>query len=132
MIKKYLIAASASALVLAGAYALGYSSGKANVQAAWDKEVANQVREDHEVLLVGMRDTFELGQQHEEQKEVIRYEVETIIKKIPVYITDTSGCERLPDNWGLLHRASTQAANERLPVGQLDDAGAAAVLGIEP
>lgn len=125
---KNFIVAGATILALIGCYGAGYKHGASSVQSRWDQTIQEQTREDHEVLLVGMRDSFELGAAHEQQKEVIRYVTEEIIKEIPVYIRDTSTCPRMPDGFGVLFNRSAQAINDRLAAGQSDGtAGAAGV-----
>lgn len=126
------IYAVVGALALAGSFTFGYQLGQDNIQAKWDKVSQEETRQDHSVLLVGMKDSFDTGVKHEETKETVRYVTDTVIKQIPIYIKDSSVCPRLPHGWGLLHQASTAAANAIVASGELDDEGAAALLGLQP
>ena len=111
-------------ILAAGIFGAGYLTGSRSVQSDWDKATLAQTLEDHQVLLVGMKDSFELGTQHEEQKQEIAYVTEEIIKKIPVYIKDTSTCPVLPDNYSVLYNAAAQAVNAGISSGQPNDGGA--------
>lgn len=118
--------------VLAGAAAVvvvfiaGYYQGGKAVQAKWDAAVAVEVKEDRDVLLIGMKDSFEVGLQHEQVREEIKYVTQTIVERIPVYINDTKSCPVLPAGFGRLHRESAQAINDTFALGKSHGAGAAA------
>ena len=113
-----------STVVAVVAFVAGYLLGTSHVQARWDAQTLARTQEDHQVLLLGMKDSYEAGVAHEEAREEIRYVVDTIIKQVPVYIKDTSICPVLPDGWGLLHNTAAQAANAVAASGQLDDQSA--------
>lgn len=121
-----LIGAGAVVVTLGAFFGLGYYQGGKAVQSRWDAAVAEDVRRDHEVLLVGMKDSYETGLQHEQVREEVRYVTERIVEKIPVYIkADDPACPVLPTGFGSLHRESAKAVNDALALGKSHGSGAA-------
>lgn len=116
-------------LVLTGTLAftlgllLGFNRGGAYVQQKWDKHTAKVLAEDHRILLLGMKDSYDKGVEHEEQKQQIRYITQTVIKEIPVLMPDSSTCPVLPDGFGRLHRASAEAVNDAVASSKSDGKG---------
>ncbi len=122
-----LLWAGAVVVTLGATYVAGYYQGGKAVQAKWDAAVAEDTKQDHAVLLVGMKDSFDTGLQHEQAREEIRYVTERIVEKIPVYIkADDPVCPVLPSGFGSLHRESAKAVNDALALRKSDGAGAAA------
>lgn len=114
---KKLLAAGLSILALGACYGIGYLQGSSRVQSKWDQTTTMQLEQDQKVLLMGMKDSFEIGVAHEQQKEVIRYVTDEIIREIPVYIKSDT-CPKLPDGFSMLYNRSAQAINDSVTASQ--------------
>lgn len=127
-IGKYGTAVLATLAMLGGAWWIGFSMGQDSVQSEWDKERQAVTEAQSTILINGINETYKLGLQYEEQKIEVHYVTNTLVKKIPDYMPDTSSCRRLPPGFGRLYNEAASIAVGDPAFRKLDAAGAAALL----
>lgn len=86
----YAIAAAALLAGLSGLYAYAYSRGGAHVQAQWDADHAAQLKALAEARAKAAEVTTRVVTKYVDRVHTVRGKTRTIIKQVPVYVTQES------------------------------------------
>jgi hypothetical protein len=115
-------------LLLAAGWYYGhvrYNAGQADVQDKWDESVARGKAEVERLTKAAGQVTVHVETKYVDRVKTIREKGETIVKKVPVYIS--RDLPELPGAWRVYHDA---AATNTVP-GAADEADAAPVAPVD-
>lgn len=101
-----------AALLLATGYT-GYQWGRSSVQDKWDAQEQALTKARGDLLLLGIRDSHQLGLAHLEEERHVRTYTESLIAQVPVYIEEELTCPELSSDWSRLHDAAARGAAGR-------------------